>query len=112
MVKNGTPDIVNTSCFLYGQPPVDIPMAPEQIFERKAPINPDGNNIFTCKITYREKYKDLKMFDMNDTNVCHTIGICRWIIIDEGFCMLDVKGECVMFKWDDETSYSFTKIEN
>lgn len=109
IVSNDTPDTVNTSCSVFGRPPDDVPMESGKVYKLEAPINPDGNNIVTCKMKYHEKQGDFKLFDLNDTSVCHTTDKCYWFIRDEGLCMF-VQDKCVMFKWN-TTSY-FRHIEN
>ncbi|WMV19656.1 hypothetical protein MTR67_013041 [Solanum verrucosum] len=104
ILKNETPSMVTNECCINEIYPV----------EGEISIKPGGAvNITTTSLwrkhtcmclCIRGKHGLYKLFDLNETSICHIPSEeCLWKIQEDGLCMFS-KGRCVMFGWQSSLS--------
>lgn len=101
-IVNGTPNSVDTHCYLRGGDVGDHPLAPNEFYTIGIPIVVKGDNHVFCDIIFGGKKgkfelfnydRDLKSCDM-DTHTCY------WDVQEDGLCMR-VGDHCILhFNWN------------
>ncbi|TMW96647.1 hypothetical protein EJD97_007043 [Solanum chilense] len=85
-------------------------MEPGESYQMAPRYDHKGNNTVSCEMKLRDKHGVFMLFDSNDDKTCHSANeACEWSIREDGLCML-IEDNCVIFKWNTTTHYSFRNI--
>ncbi|KAK4732435.1 hypothetical protein R3W88_025423 [Solanum pinnatisectum] len=113
ILKNETPSVVFKYCIVYGKYSAEFDhyLKPGGTDNITTSIVSGENNTLECPLELKEKRGVFKLFDLNDTSICHVPSEeCVWKIQEDGLCMLS-QGKCVMFGWDKTLSIRHTASE-
>ncbi|KAK4732436.1 hypothetical protein R3W88_025424 [Solanum pinnatisectum] len=102
ILNNETPIVVIGRCYMNGElsheSEISLNSGWSDNFARDIAFG--KNNTFSCDLKLGEKHGFFKLFDLNDTSICHIPSEeCRWKIQEDGLCMFSA-GVCKMFKWE------------
>ncbi|PHU13867.1 hypothetical protein BC332_15072 [Capsicum chinense] len=103
-ITNETPKLdVLARCYLNGEDyhGGESSIEPGDARAYQGDIVPGKNNTISCDVKLGNNHGFFRMFDLNDTSICHTPNTsdCHWYVQEDGLCWL-VEDICVMFEWE------------